>query len=141
MRGSALLVALLAAACTPVVKHYTAPGRVSTAPYSDAVRVGNLLFVSGKLGTAPGSNEVVPGGIAAETRQALENIRETLEANGTSLERVVKCTVILADIQEWAEMNEVYRTFFPRNAPARTSLGGALVRGARVEIECIATVD
>lgn len=110
-------------------------------PFSDAVRVGNLLFLSGKLGTIPGKTELVPGGIAAETRQALENIKVTLLTNGSSLDRVVKCTVMLADIREWAEMNEVYARYFPNHRPARSSFGASgLALNGRVEIECIAAV-
>lgn len=112
----------------------------SGAPYSDAVRVGNLLFLSGKLGTAPGTRQVVPGGIEAETRQALENIKRVLEANGSSLDRVAKCTVMLADIKDWEAMNGVYRTYLTQK-PARSTFGAnGLALNARVEIECIATV-
>lgn len=106
---------------------------------SEAVRVGNLLFLSGKLGTRPGEG-LVPGGIEAETRQTLENIRSALERYGSSMDEVVKCTVFLADIADWRAMNEVYTTFFA-NKPARSALAtGGLVFDARVEIECIATV-
>src|SRR5687767_11175898 len=108
-------------------------------PFSDAVRVGDLLFLSGKVGTIPGKTELVPGGIAAETRQTMENIKVTLLANGSSLDRVVKCTVMLADIREWAAMNEVYARYFPNHRPARSSFGASgLALNARVEIECIA---
>jgi reactive intermediate/imine deaminase len=109
------------------------------APFSDAVRVGDLLFLSGKVGTIPGKAELVPGGIAAETRQTMESIKATLIANGSSLDRVVKCTVMLADIREWAAMNEVYAQYFPNHRPARSSFGtSGLALNARVEIECIA---
>jgi len=108
-------------------------------PFSDAVRVGDLLFLSGKVGTVPGKTELVPGGIAAETRQVMETIKATLLANGSSLDRVVKCTVMLADIREWAAMNEVYASYFPNHRPARSSVGASgLALDARVEIECIA---
>jgi len=108
-------------------------------PFSDAVRVGDLLFLSGKVGTIPGKTELVPGGIAAETRQTMESIKATLLANGSSLDRVVKCTVMLADIREWAAMNEVYAQYFPNHRPARSSFGASgLALNARVEIECIA---
>jgi reactive intermediate/imine deaminase len=110
-------------------------------PFSDAVRVGDLLFLSGKVGTIPGKTELVPGGIAAETRQTMESIKATLIANGSSLDRVVKCTVMLADIREWAAMNEVYAQYFPNHRPARSSFGASgLALNARVEIECIAAV-
>ena len=99
------------------------------------------LFLSGQLGTAPGTLELVPGGIRAEAKQALENIQRILEANGSGMDRVVKCTVFLADISEWASMNEVYLEFFPKNPPARSALGASgLALDARVEIECIAVI-
>jgi len=109
-------------------------------PFSEAVRVGDMLYLSGKLGT-DSSGKVVAGGIAAETRQAMENIKEALERCGSSLNHVVKATVMLADMNEWAQMNEVYVTFFPDHLPARSAMGvNGLARGARVEIEVIAVV-
>ena len=108
-------------------------------PFSDAVRVGNLLFLSGKLGTT--ADGLAPGGIAGETRQALENIKASLERHGSSMDQVVKCTVFLADMAEWGRMNEVYVTFFGDNLPARSALGASgLALGARVEIECIGVI-
>jgi 2-iminobutanoate/2-iminopropanoate deaminase len=108
-------------------------------PFSEAVRHGDLLFVSGQIGTAPGKDAVVPGGIEAEARQALLNVKAILERHGSSLERVVKCTVFLADIKEWQAFNGVYRGFFKRNLPARSALGASgLALGARVEVECVA---
>lgn len=107
-------------------------------PFSDAVRVGNLLFVSGKLGNIPGTMDLAPGGIQGETRQTMENIKNTVERYGGSMERPVKCTVFLADIAEWGAMNEVYKEYFPGNRPARSALGvSGLALDARVEIECI----
>ncbi len=107
-------------------------------PFSEAVRVGDLLFLSGDIGLVPGSGKLAPGGIGPETSQTLENIRVKLEKYGSSMDRVVKCTVFLADIGEWAAMNEVYREFFA-NPPARSALGvSGLALDARVEIECIA---
>lgn len=111
-------------------------------PFSDAVRVGEMLYLSGQIGTLPGEMAVVPGGIQAETRQTLENIKKVLEANGSSMERVVKCLVMMADIAEWPEMNEVYVTYFRDPFPARSAFAGTgLALGARVEIECWAVVD
>ena len=108
--------------------------------FSEAVRVGHTLYLTGKLGTAPGQG-LVEGGIQAETRQTLTNIGEALERYGSSMEEVVKCTVFLADMAEWGAMNEVYVEFFPAHKPARSAVGvNGLALGARVEIECIATV-
>mgnify|MGYP001816936546 CR=1 FL=1 len=110
-------------------------------PFSDAVRLGDTLYLSGKLGTIPGTATLVEGGIQPETRQTLENIKASLERHGSSMDRVVKCTVFLADIAEWGAMNEVYRTYFPKNRPARSALGASgLALDGRVEIECIAMV-
>ena len=110
-----------------------------TLPFSEAVRAGDTLYLSGQIGIKPGTLELVPGGIAGESRQALENIRTTLETHGYSLRDVVKCTVMLADIGEWAAFNEVYRGFFAPPYPARSAFGtSGLALGARVEVECIA---
>lgn len=110
-------------------------------PFADVVRAGNLLFQSGKLGLAPGKMELVPGGIKAETRATMEAIRDGFARHGASMDRVVKCTVFLADMKEWAAMNEVYVQFFPKGKPARSALGvNGLALGARVEIECIAAL-
>lgn len=117
------------------------PGSLEALPFSTAVRVGNMLYLSGQVGTVPGEG-LVPGGIAPETRQTLENIRRVLEYAGSSLEQVVKCTVFLADIADYSAMNEVYRTFFREDPPARSTVAGSgLALGARVEIECIALVE
>jgi len=112
----------------------------SNRPYSTAVRVGNMLYASGALGVVPGTGQLAEGGIQPETRQTLENISATLEMFGSSMDRVVKCTVFLADIAEWSAMNEVYVTFFP-NKPARSAVGNVrLGLEARLEIECIAVI-
>jgi reactive intermediate/imine deaminase len=105
--------------------------------FSPAVRVGNLLFLSGQIGTDT-ANRLVPGGLQAEARQALNNIKRVLEQNGSSLDRVVKCTVFLADMREWQDFNEIYVTYFRVRKPARSAMGATgLALGARVEIECI----
>src|SRR4030095_2627153 len=118
------------------------PSAVPTRPSSPAVRVGNMLYLSGQIGTPDAtSGSVVPGGIEAETRQTLENIKDVLQRTGSSMDRVVKCTVMLADMREWDRMNVVYATYFPKNKPARSAIGAnGLALGARVEIECWATV-
>jgi 2-iminobutanoate/2-iminopropanoate deaminase len=110
-------------------------------PFSEAVRVGNTLYLSGVIGFAPGTRTLVPGGIEGQTKQAMETIRAVLERNGSSLDHVVKCTVMLADMSEWAKMNAIYVTYFTKHFPARSALGvNGLALGAQVEIECIATV-
>ncbi len=113
----------------------------ATRPLSDFVRVGNILYLSGKLGT-DSTGKLVTGGIAPETKQTLENIKSTLESNGSSLDHVIKCTVMLADMKEWAEMNTVYATFFKKERmPARSAFGtSGLALNGRVEIECMAMV-
>ena len=109
-------------------------------PFSSAVQVDNTLYMSGNLGNVPGKLELVPGGIEAETRQTMENIKVVAEQFGSSMDRVVKCTVFLADMEEWGAMNEVYRTYF-KNPPARSAFGAnGLALDARVEIDCIAIV-
>jgi reactive intermediate/imine deaminase len=111
----------------------------TTLPFSEAVRVGDTLYLSGQIGIQPGTLNLAPGGIEGEARQTLDNIRTTLEAHGYSLRDVVKCTVMLADIAEWTAFNEVYREYFSPPYPARSALGAnGLALGARVEVECIA---
>jgi 2-iminobutanoate/2-iminopropanoate deaminase len=133
---------LLVAGCAAPPAYMTLPGRATLElPYSDAVRAGDLLYLAGTVGTAPGTRSLVEGGIQAETRQALENIQRNLETHGSSMDRAVKCTVFLADIKDFDAMNDVYRQYFPNNKPARTTVGvAALPLGARVEIECIASL-
>ncbi len=112
----------------------------STRPFSTAVRVDNMLYLSGALGIVPGGGVLAEGGIQAETRQTLDNISASLSMFGSSMENVVKCTVFLADIAEWGAMNEVYMTYFP-NKPARSAVGNSgLGLDARVEIECMAVI-
>jgi len=112
----------------------------STLPFSDAVRVGHLLFLSGQIGT-DSTGAVVAGGIEAETRQTLENIKAVLERNGSSMDKVIKCTAMLVDMSEWGTMNGIYVTYFPVHKPARSAFGASgLALGARLELECWATV-
>lgn len=109
-------------------------------PFSEAVEVGDLLFLSGQIGT-DGHDKLVAGGIGPETRQTLANIRAVLERHSSSLDRIVKVTVMLADIGEWAAMNKEYVAVFGKHLPARSAFGtSGLALGARVEIECIATL-
>lgn len=142
MRSGVLVALLLVGAASHAAaqeRQVVRTGSIQGLPFSPAVRVGNLVFLSGQVGVRPGTRELVPGGVSAETRQALENIRAVLQAAGSSMERVVKCTVFLADIAEYAAMNAVYATFFPTDPPARSTVAGSgLALGARVEVECIA---
>ena len=124
----------------PTVQFITPTGASATLPFSPAVRVGNLLYLSGQLGT-DSTGKLVPGGVEAETRQILTNLKKLVEANGSNMDNVVKCLVMLADIGEWARMNSVYVTFFPKNKPARSAFGATgLALGGRLEIECIAVI-
>jgi 2-iminobutanoate/2-iminopropanoate deaminase len=117
------------------------PGASLGLPFSSAVRVGNLLFLSGQIGTVPGTRGLAPGGIEGQTRQTLENIKAVLEHAGSSMDRVVKCTVFLGSIADYAAMNAVYSSFFPKDPPARSTMAASgLALGAAVEIECIALV-
>jgi len=143
-----LLAALFACGCEvhvhedTEVEYLQAPGTEDmNLPFSSAVRVGDLLFLSGSIGLVPGTRDLADGGIQGETRQTMDNIKNTLETFGSSLDKVVKCSVFLADMAEWGAMNEVYRTYF-ENPPARSALGASgLALGARVEIECIAVLE
>ena len=110
-------------------------------PFSSAVRAGDFLFVSGQIGSevVDGAPRLVSGGIEAETRQTLENIKTILAKAGSAMDRVVKCSVMMADMAEWPKMNTIYATYFPGKKPARSAWGATgLALGARVEIECIA---
>jgi reactive intermediate/imine deaminase len=111
-------------------------------PFSEAVRIGGFIFLAGQIGDDPATGKPAVGGIKPEARQALQHIERILKDNGASLTDVVKCTVFLADIGEWATFNEVYKEFFKPPYPARSALGAnGLALGARVEVECIAYVE
>jgi reactive intermediate/imine deaminase len=139
------MIAVAAVVLVPAVAFAQAPQFLntnpqSTAPFSSAVRVGNMLYLAGQLGTDKG--KLVEGGIGPQTKQALTNIKTVLEANGSDMEHVVKCTAFLADMKEWPAMNDVYRTMFTAGKyPARSAFGTTgLALDARLEIECIAVV-
>ena len=111
-------------------------------PFSQAVRVGDVLYLSGALGNRPGTLDLVAGGMEAETRQTMENIKAVLEANGLGMADIFKCTVMLADMSKWAEFNRVYVGYFdPDRLPARSAFGAnGLALGAQVEVECCASL-
>ena len=114
-----------------------APGAIG--PYSQAVKAGGMVFCSGQIPIDPATGEFVSASVAEQTEQVLKNLSEVLTAAGVSLDQVVKTTVFLADMNDFAEMNEVYGRFFSENKPARATVQAArLPRDARVEIECIA---
>jgi len=135
------LAGTMAMAGEPAKVEFLNSGKVYPAgvPLAEAVRVGDTLYLSGQIGIQPGTLKLVPGGIGAEARQAMSNIKTSLEAHGYSMNDVVKCTVMLADIAKWGEFNEVYKTFFSDHFPARSAMGvNGLAIGAQVEVECMA---
>lgn len=108
-------------------------------PFSNAVRVGDLLFLSGEIGTLPDSSKLIEGGIKAETKQTMDNIQASLATHNLSMSDLVKCTVMLADIQDWPTFNQIYKDYFPTHFPARSAFStNGLALNARVEVECIA---
>ena len=121
---------------------YTSKAPKPIGPYSQAVHIGNLIFTAGQLGLDPQTNELVSGGIQAETQQALTNIKHILEEAGSSLEKTIKTTVYLRDMNDFATMNKIYADFFSANYPSRTTIqAGALPKNGSIEIEVIATVE
>jgi len=107
-------------------------------PFSEAVAVGDLLFVSGQIGSKPDELKLVAGGVQAETRQAMQNIIAILERNGSSVDKIAKCTIYLSDMDQWADMNVAYLEALGTHRPARSALGSSgLALGGSVEIECI----
>ncbi len=154
--GTVLGLLLTAAACTieprtdrpaqgasddaPRKEVVEVPGVARLPVFSSAIRSGDFIFLSGAIGTVPGGEmRLVEGGIVPETRQTLENLQNVIQAAGGSMADMVKCTVFLADMADYAAMNEVYLEFFTADPPARSALAtGGLAFDARVEIECIA---
>ena len=111
-------------------------------PYSQAIRLEHFVFTAGQVGFDPATMEIVEGGIEAETRQVLTNLKNVLESASSGLNFVVKTTVFLQDMGDFANMNAVYAEFFPENPPARSTVAvAALPKGALVEIECVALVN
>ena len=137
--AAALACSIALTGCAPrykteVVHATSGPAR----PFSPAVKANGFIFLSGQVGT-DSTGKLVSGGIQAETRQTMANIRDVLARSGSSMDKVVKCTVFILDMAEWPAMNEVYITFFKGPPPARSAAGASgLALGARVEIECLA---
>jgi len=143
---ASLALAALAAATRPAAAQggnkqvINPPNARPGAVLSSAVRVGDLVFLSGALGTKPGGGGLADGGIEGQTRQALENVKASAALAGVTMGDIAKCTVFLTDVANFQAMNGVYREFFPTDPPARTTVGvaGLVVPGALIEIECIA---
>jgi 2-iminobutanoate/2-iminopropanoate deaminase len=136
-----LTLSSVVAAKEPETVEFLNSGKVYPAgvPLSEAVRVGDTLYLSGQIGIQPGTLKLVPGGLKEESTQTLKNIRTSLEAHGFTMRDVIKCTVMLADISQWGDFNEIYKTHFSAPYPARSALGASgLALGAQVEVECVA---
>jgi reactive intermediate/imine deaminase len=135
---AAILFSAKAAAATVEVLGADTTQRLNL-PFSEAVAVGDLLFLSGQIGTKPGELKLVEGGVQAETRQAMANIIAILEKYGSGVDKIAKCTIFLGDMSEWGEMNVAYIEALGDHRPARSALGvSGLALGGSVEIECIA---
>jgi reactive intermediate/imine deaminase len=147
MKNICMVVALVCICCAASFESKAQTKQTSEykgrpgSPFSEVVRVGNMLYLSGQLGVNA-SGALVPGGIKAETKQVMDNIRGVLERNNSGFDQVVKCTVMLLDIADRPAMSEVYVGYFPKERmPARSTFGTTgLALGARVEIECMAMV-
>ncbi len=110
-------------------------------PFSEIVRVGNTLYLSGQIGIRPGTLKLIPGGMKEQAIQTMENIKSTLESNGFSMNNIVKCTVMLADISQWGAFNEIYKTYFKKPYPVRSAFGAnGLGLGALLEVECLGAI-
>lgn len=141
LAGTACLLASTAHAKPP---EFLNSGKVYPAnvPLAEAVRMDKTLLLSGQIGIKPGTLELVPGGLEKEARQTMDNIKTTLEAHGYTMDDLVKCTVMLADIGKWGDFNAVYKSYFKDHFPARSAMGvNGLAIGAQVEVECIAYRD
>lgn len=123
-----------------IISTPTAPAAIG--PYSQAVTANGFLFLSGQIPLNPATAQLIEGGVAEQTERVLENIKAVLEASGSSLEQVVKTTVFLKDLGDFAKMNEVYARYFPNQAPARSTVEAArLPRDVQVEIDAIALIS
>lgn len=137
---------LLGLLCSPTllaktdIKYFSSQQNIdNNYPFSDAVQVGDLLFLSGQIGFDSAKGKLVEGGIQAETKQTMNNIRTSLSSYGYTMNDVVKCTVMLADIADWPAFNNEYKAYFPLHFPARSAFAtNGLALSAKVEVECIA---
>jgi reactive intermediate/imine deaminase len=135
--GAALVTGSQAMSAEP--QFYSSEGaRKAGLPFSQAVKVGDVLYLSGQLGNKPGTTELVEGGMEAQARQAMDNIGWVLKQNGLTYDDVFKCTVMMADMKKWGDFNKVYVTYFkPERLPSRSAFGAnGLALGAEVEVEC-----
>jgi len=124
---------------TQELQFYNSPAAAAAKlPFSQAVRVGDILYLSGAIGVLPGKMELAAGGIEAEAQQTMENVGAILKANGLTFDDVFKCTVMIADMSKWGAFNKIYVTYFkPDHLPARSAFGAnGLALGAQVELEC-----
>lgn len=136
---AALVLTAAPAAADDITFHTKPEYKAAGFPFSKAVEAGGWIFLSGDVGTVPGTTKLIEGGITAETRQTMDNIRNTLSDIGVGMDRIVKCTAMLADMAEWPAFNAVYKTYFDGDYPARSAFGtSGLALNARIEIECIA---
>ena len=135
---SVLLICALFALPAHSAEFMTSPDpTMQDLPFSEAVRTDGLLILSGQIPNLPGTLGIVEGGIEAQSHQVMKNIQAILERHGSSLQRVVKCTVMLDDMADWPAFNEVYVQYFPGPKPARSAFGAdGLAMGALVEVEC-----
>ena len=123
-------------------KIHTDRAPAAIGPYSQAIQVGNTIYISGQIPVDPATGNIDAADIAGQTKQSLENIKAILEAAGVGMSSVVKTTVLLADINDFGAMNEVYKTYFAEPFPARAAFQAAnLPKGAKVEIEAIAVLE
>ena len=134
---AALLTTLALPALAGKVTHFPHPNPVL--PFAEAVEYNGVLYLSGQIGTGP-DGKLVAGGMAAEAKQTMDNIKAVVEKHGSSMDQVIKCTVFLDDMSQWGDFNKVYVTYFPAGKlPARSALGAdGLALGAALEVECLA---
>jgi reactive intermediate/imine deaminase len=138
MKVLLILVVFLGSSVFAEVQYLTSENTLQAGlPFSDAVKAGNFIFLSGQVGTDPSSGKLVAGGIEPETHQIFRNIQAILSAQGASLKNIIKCTVMIDDMSQWSAFNQVYVSYFPGDKPARSAFGAdGLALGANLELEC-----